>query len=198
MDALDFDNVPFMLNCVDVLTGDESFIPLRPAPGPAPHAHGRGGAVARLHQEGRGGDARGRREGQGRPPRRAARLDKQIEDIRANKELDERTKETTVRFRQQVETQKLEVAKAEIEDEKRRKIEDARVDREEAIQRIQNRIRAAALILPPLPALLLGGLIFFSRARDEKPGREPQPPGLNRVSCNRSIAQTCRIGANRS
>ena len=173
MDTLEFDNVAFMLNCVDEMAGDDSFIPLRRRRAKhrtltAVEAQA-SKYVDKAEDEARQADDKAKEE------LRIAqdRLDKQIEAIRSNKELDERTKETTVRFRQQVETQKLDVAKAEIEDRKRRSIEEARADREQSIQRIQNSIRAAALILPPLPALLLGGLVFFTRIRGENRGASP-------------------------
>lgn len=173
MDTLDFDNVPFILNCVDELAGDESFIPLRRRRAKhrtllAVEEQSRQ-YVKKAEEEAKAADDQAKTElGDAQK-----RLDQQIEAIRGNKELDERTKETTVRFRQQVESQKLEAARAEIEDRKRRKTEDARAEREESIQRIQNGIRALALILPPLPALLLGGMVFFSRSRNENRGANP-------------------------
>jgi len=162
--------VNFILNCVDSLAGDETFIPLR-------NRRSRHRtllaveAQSRQYVEQAEKEARAAKdEARDQLAEAQKRLDAQVAEVRASKDLDERTKETTVRYRQAVETRKLDVIKAEISDREQRRIEDARAAREEAIQRIQQGIRAWALFLPPLPALLLGGFVFFARARGENRG----------------------------
>ena len=68
---------------------------------------------------------------------------------------------------------RLEVSKAGIEDRKRQKILESKADREQKIQRIQNRIRLMAILLPPLPALLLGMFVFGVRTGRENQGASP-------------------------
>ncbi len=170
MEFLDFDNVSFMLNCVDTLAGDETFIRLRNRR--AKHRtletveEASKQYVKRADEEAKAA----RDEAKAQLAEAQQRLDAQVAEVKANKELDARTKEATVRNRQRVEENKLAVARLEIADRERRRIEDARVSKEEAIHRIQNGIRAWALFLPPLPALLLGGFVFFARARGENRG----------------------------
>lgn len=170
LDFLDFDNVTFMLNCVDTLAGDETFIPLR-------NRRAKHRTLETVEEASKQYVKRAEDEAKSAKDEAKAqladaqkRLDAQVAEVQASKELDVRTKEATVRNRRTVEENKLAVAGLEIADRERRRIEDARVSKEEAIQRIQNGIRAWALFLPPLPALLLGGFVFFARARGENRG----------------------------
>ena len=171
--SLNFDNVSFFLNCVDELAGDESFIALRGRR--AKHRTLKAiedqsrQFVLKAEEETKAADDEAVKEIE----LAQKRLTEQVDAILANKELDARTKETNARFRQQVESKRLDLARAEVEDRKRRRIEDAKIDEEESIQSLRNRVRAWALIRPPLPILLLGGFVFFARARKENTGAAP-------------------------
>lgn len=173
LDELDFDNVSFFLNCVDSLAGDETFIPLRSR---RPKHRTLQAVEEQSRRYVKEADEASRKADQDAKADLDAvqkRFDQQVEAIRSSKDLDERDKEATLSYRKAVEERRLSVTRAEIEDRKKRRIEDARVERMQAVQSIQNGIRVWALILPPLPALLLGGLVFFVRSRNENLGATP-------------------------
>jgi hypothetical protein len=90
-----------------------------------------------------------------------------------------------VQYRSDVEQRRLQVVKANIEDQKRQKIEEARAVKEQKIRAKQNQVRAMAILMPPLPALLLGALVFAVRAgrenRGPTPTAWPERPGPHRV-----------------
>ena len=88
------------------------------------------------------------------------RLNTEVDKVRNSKEYDERTKAIMLGNLEEVENRRLDVVKATIEDQKRQKILDSKGQKERAIQRIENRIRLMAIVLPPLPALLLGCLVY--------------------------------------
>ena len=87
--------------------------------------------------------------------------------------MDERTKEIMLANLQEVANRRLDVEKANIEDEKQRKIQESKADMEEQIREIENRVRTVAMALPPLPALILGLVVFGVRLRRENLGANP-------------------------
>jgi ABC-2 type transport system permease protein len=173
IENLEFDNVTFVLNCIDVLAGDESFIPLR-------KHRLKHRTLERLEDQTRG--FLEKRQEETKSAEDAAkdqldsaqkRLDKKVEEVRARKDMDERTKEIMLMNLQEVENRRLDVEKAGIEDQKRKKILESKGDMELNVRRIQNRIRALAIVLPPLPPLILGMVVFFVRIKNENEGANP-------------------------
>ena len=106
-------------------------------------------------------------------PRAQATLDAKVAEIRQREELDPRTRDILLAQQQQVENRRLNVEKLEIEAQRDRAKEQAVLDREQGIQGIHGRIKALAILLPPLPALLLGAFIFAQRSRRENRGASP-------------------------
>lgn len=177
IEDLDFDNVTFVLNCVDVLVGDESFINLR--------------KQRRVHRtlqtlEAQDKTFEEQRLAQEKEAEEVAkqqldaaqeRLNQKVKEVQARKDLDERTKDIMLAELQEVENRRLDVTKATIEDQKRQKIEDSKVEKEQKIRQIQSGVRALAIGVPPLPALLLGIVVFSVRI-----GRENRGANANRLA----------------
>jgi len=170
---LDFDNVTFVLNCVDVLTGDDSFVALRKR---RPRHRTLSALeaqtktyIAQSEKEEKGAeeDAKKQRE------RAQKHLDDEVKKVRDSKDYDERTKAIMLGNLEEVENRRLEVNKANIEDAKRSKIKQSKANKERAIQSIQNRIRVMAVVVPPLPALILGCLVYGIRLGRENRGANP-------------------------
>ncbi|HEU5115763.1 MAG TPA: ABC transporter, partial [Isosphaeraceae bacterium] len=170
LDIFDFDNVTFILNAVDVLAGDETFVDLR-------KKRPKHRTLTALEDESKkfidqSQLEQKKAEDTAKEQLEAARtrLQEAVDKIRTSEEYDERTKESMVRYRQQVEERRLELAEAQIEAQKLQQIEESRARREQAIDSIENRVRAQALALTPLPPLVLGLVIFVLRKSRENRG----------------------------
>ncbi len=173
VDLLDFDNVTFVLNSVDELAGDDSVIALRKRR-PKHRTLEVVENASRAYIE-RAADDSKKAEDKAKAELKKAQdaLNEKVEKVRQNKEMDDQTKRIAVETLQDVENRKFEVTKARIEDEKRLAIMDSRATKEQAVQAIQGRIKTLAVLLPPLPALVLGGVVFFVRSRRENRGATP-------------------------
>ena len=174
VENLEFDNVTFVLNCVDVLAGDDAFVNLRKRRLRHRTLDAAGGADEAVHRATPGRDRRPPR----RPPRSSStsaqkRLDQQVEAVRARTDVDERTKEIMLANLQEVANRRLDVEKANIEDQKQKKIQESKADMEQQVRQIQNRVRSLAIAIPPLPALALGLFVFGARLRRENQGANP-------------------------
>ncbi len=173
VENLDFDNVTFVLNCVDVLAGDDAYIALRKRR--AQHR-----TLARLEQQTRDFVTRSQKEARAYEDEAKEALEKaqksldaKVAKIRDDKELDDRTKEIKLQTLERVENRRLEVEKAAIEDDKRRKVQESKGTMEQSIRAIENQVRVGAIIAAPLPALLLAAFIFGARAGKENQGANP-------------------------
>ena len=173
IENLELDNVTFVLNCVDVLAGDESFVALRKRR--LQHR-----TLERLEEKSRAFIEQ--RQAETKAAEDAAkdqlalaqkRLDKEVEAVRARKDVDERTKEIMLLNLQEVANRRLDVEKANIEDQKRKKIQESKGDMEQKVREIQNENRALAILLPPLPSLVLGLIVWGVRLRRENQGASP-------------------------
>jgi ABC-2 type transport system permease protein len=171
---LDFDNVTFVLNCVDVLAGDESFVALRKKR--AKHrtlttleAQTKSFVEELQNQTKSAEDA-----AKDKLTEAQQRFDKQVDQVKSRTDLDERTKEIQLNNLQDIAQRRLEVEKAKIEDEKMVKIRDGKAASEQKTRAIENRVRFMAAAIPPLPPLFLALAIFLTRLQRENLGANPR------------------------
>jgi ABC-2 type transport system permease protein len=174
IENLDFDNVTFVLNCVDVLAGDESFVALR--------------KKRPLHRtlsviESQTGRFLEDLQRETKLAEDAAKeklddaqkaFDKQVEQVRSRTDLDERTKEIMLANLQEVAQRRLDVEKQKIEDEKLNQIREGRAESQRKTRAIENRVRWLAVGIPPLPPMILGLLVLLGRLRRENLGASPK------------------------
>jgi gliding motility-associated transport system permease protein/gliding motility-associatede transport system auxiliary component len=170
IENLNFDNVTFLLNAVDELAGDTSFIALRKRRPrhrtlEAVEARTRAYETQRL-EEMRQAEA----IAEARLKEAQARLDKAVREIEQRKDLDDQAKQVMIANVQAVENRRLQVARTTIEDEKQRQIDISRADMENSIRGIQNTIRLMAVMLPPIPAVLLFLAVSVRRLARERIG----------------------------
>ncbi len=173
VENLDFDNITFVLNCVDVLAGDDAYIALRKRR--AQHR-----TLARLEKQSQDFVTKSQKEAKQADDeakdaleRAQKSLDAKVAKIRDDKELDDRTREIKLATLERVENRRLEVEKAAIEDDKRRKVQESKATMEQKVRAIENRVRVGAILAAPLPALLLAAFIFGVRAGKENQGANP-------------------------
>ena len=166
MGDLDFDNVTFVLNAVDRLAGDDSFIALRKRR----RQHRTLETVearTRSYEEGRLEETRAaEQEAEDKLDAAQARLDSAVQALRDRTDLDAQTKRIMISNQERIENRRLTVARSNIEDEKERLIEAARADMEAAVRAIQNTIKLLAVALSPVPAFAL--FLFVSVRRRER------------------------------
>jgi ABC-2 type transport system permease protein len=174
IEDLNFDNVTFLLNAVDTLAGDPSFITLR-------KRRPRHRVLEAVEARTRVYEARRREEtrqaeaiADQRLAEAQARLDRAVAEVRMRADLDDQTKQIMISNLESVENRRLTVARASIEDEKQRQIENSRAEMENSIRGIQNTIKLLAVALPPIPAFLLFLLVSARKLRRERIGAAPE------------------------
>jgi len=170
IENLNFDNVTFLLNAVDQLAGDQSFIALRKRR-PRHRTLEAVDARTRAYETQRLEDMRqAEATADTRLKEAQARLDKSVGEIQQRKDLDDQAKQVMIANVQAVENRRLQVARTTIEDEKQRQIDSSRADMENSIRGIQNTIKLMAVVLPPIPAVLLFLLVSVRRLARERIG----------------------------
>jgi len=170
VENLNFDNVTFLLNCVDQLAGDPSFIALRKRRPKqrtleAVETRTRTYEAQRLHESEQAEALADQRLKEAQ-----ARLDRSVREVEQRSDLDEQTKEVMIANLRSAENRRLEVARANINDEKQRQIEDSRAEMENSIRGIQNTIKLMAVALPPIPAFVVFLIVSVRRLRRERIG----------------------------
>jgi ABC-2 type transport system permease protein len=162
-----FDNVEFLLNLVDSLVGDDRFIELRKRQPKFRRLtwidEETEGARKTLEKERTKANETAKKELE--DAQKA--LDEAVAAIKGRKDLDEHTKDVMVTSAEAAENRRLDVKETKIQREKAKAINKIETEHKRKIDEVQDRVRIYALVLPPVPALLLAGLILFRRRRRE-------------------------------
>ncbi|MEM7155100.1 MAG: Gldg family protein [Myxococcota bacterium] len=164
---LRFDNVTFLLNAVDSLAGDDRFIELRKRQ----QKFRRLTWVDEQTQEAHDTLQKEREEANKKADEELDEaqkaLDAMVDKIRARTDLDENTKEIMAESAQAAESRRLKVKEARINRDKAKSINRIETEHKRTIDEVQDRIRLLAVVLPPIPALLLALVILVRRRRRE-------------------------------
>jgi ABC-2 type transport system permease protein len=170
LENLNFDNVSFFLNCIDVLVGDESFVELRRRR--VQHrtlttveARTRAYAEKRSEEE-----QQAQTEAQSALAEAQQRLDHKVNELQSRTDLDATTKQIMTRNLQEAETRRFDASKAAIEADRDLKVERSKEEMESQVRRIQSGIKTLAGLLPPIPVFVGGIVIFMRRQRREREG----------------------------
>jgi ABC-2 type transport system permease protein len=162
-----FDNVPFLLNLVDSLAGDDRFIELRKRQPKFRRLtwidEQTEGARETLQKERTKANETAKQELEAAQ----AALDEAVAAIKGRTDLDETAKAVMVRSAEEAENRRLDVKEQKIEREKAKAIHRIETEHKRKIDEVQDRVRILAVVLPPVPALLLAALIFARRRRRE-------------------------------
>lgn len=165
--TLRFDNVTFVLNCIDHLVGDQSLIDLR-SRRPRLRTLERVEEAEKVFEE-RWMAQREQAEERAKKELDDAqgRLNAAVAKVTNDKELDESSKEMVVEQIRQKEQRMLDLRQKEIERDKRKELEAASYARTSSKRAVQAGYKGWTILLTPLPALLVGCLMFFRRRARE-------------------------------
>lgn len=162
-----FDNVTFLLNCIDTLAGDTRFVELRKRQAKFRRLE----KVEELTEE-----ARTKREdeiqsandeAQKQIDEAQAALDAKVAEIKAREGLDATTKAIMARSAEEAENRRLSQKRESIERDKAKQVQKIETEHQRSVDEVQNRIRLVAILLPPIPAILMGLFIFARKRRRE-------------------------------
>lgn len=167
---LNFDNVSFFLNCMDYLVGDKSFIELRKKRTQHRTLKALETQMFRFAKQRRNDEKQAEAEAHQALNEAQARLNKKVQAISERTDLDEQSKNMMARNIQEVESNKFEAIKTQIEAEKKSKIEQSLQDMQAKIRAIQSSIKLMAVLLPPVPVFGMGIWIYIRRKKREKEG----------------------------
>lgn len=159
-EGLSFDNITFVLNCVDVLAGDESYVDLRKRR-PKHRTLERFENLTKTHNQKLLDETKEAEEKAEKARSDAqARFDAKIEEVRKRTDFDERRKEMEVRNLQEVENKRLANEQRKIDEDKKAAIERSKSTMKQKVSTIKKGIRNLAVLMVPIPALLVGLYMF--------------------------------------
>lgn len=170
---IEFDNVTFVLNAVDQLAGDSTFIDLRSR---------RASLRTLTYVE---NETRGLREKLGKEEKEAeetmkkrlddarAELQAEVDEIEKRTDLDARSKDTQLKQKTEELNRKLEIDEQELEREKNARIRKAGLEMKRQIRSVENKVRVFAYTFPALLPACLGLLLMGMRNRAEQQSINP-------------------------
>ena len=168
--GLNFDNVTFFLNAIDVLVGDDSFINLRNRRARHRTLERVEAQTASFNEQLTQEEQQAEEDAEQAIEEAQARLDERVEELRSRADIDAQTMQIMVRNLEGVENRRLEVLSANIEAEKETRIQASRENMESQIRQIQTSIQTFAVLLPPVPVFIVGVVILLRRQRREREG----------------------------
>lgn len=170
---LKIDNVPFVLNCVDYLAGDERFIDLRKRQ--AKHR-----TLTELEKRKKTSEqrlsnevAKADEEAEAAVNEAQERLEKVLADLQQEMQkgnVDAGAAQVRIQNATEAENRKLKQAEEEIEREKNERIRAVQIETQQQIREIENGVWRWAVLIPPLPAIILGIVVVLSRIINERKG----------------------------
>jgi ABC-2 type transport system permease protein len=179
VEAFNLDNVTFVLNSIDELSGEGSFIALRKRR-PRHRTLEAVEARTRVYEADRDREWQAAQATADRRLKEAqARLDAAVAAIQTRADLDEQAKQIMINNVQNAENRRLQVARANIDDERQRQMESARGAMESSVRGIQNTIKILAVTVPPIPAFILFLVMSVRRLARER----------SRISTERLLGQ---------
>lgn len=166
--SLKLDNVAFVLNALDVLAGEESFLKLRSRRAKLRKLDRVEAQTIKYTNELFEAKEAADKEAKKERELAQARFDEEKKKIEENKTLNIQERFSQLQTLAETIRRKMKIADDEIQRKKEAEIKDAKMHREQQVRATEDRIRYLAILLPPIPALLLGIIVLFLRVSDER------------------------------
>lgn len=165
---LRIDNVPFVMNCVDMLAGNEDYVALRnrrPVQRTLTRIDDEQKYFVQAAQE-KIVEANKKAEDQIDKARK--RLIEMVGKIQEDKSLSDAAKAQRLQDAQQSEQRRVELEERKIRREAEDEVIKAKREAEERKNAIETRVKLFAWALPPIPAIILGVIMFGRRRLQER------------------------------
>lgn len=166
--GLDLDNVTFVLNSVDHLAGDEAYIDLRKRRPKHRTLTAVEARTKKFVEERSKENEKAALDAKESLEKLKKDMDAEVEKVKNDESLSTIEKLQRLQIKQAETQRKLSVEEANINQEKERKIEKGRTQSERSIRSIENRFYLLAAVLSPIPALVLGLLVWMKKVADER------------------------------
>ncbi len=165
--GLDLDNVTFVLNSVDHLAGDEAYIDLRKRRPKHRTLTAVESLTKKFVEERSKENEKAALDAKEALDARKKELDAEVESVKNDKSLSTIEKLQKLAIAQQTQQRKLAVEEANINQAKEQRIEKSRIQSERHIRSVENMFYLFAAAIPPIPAILLGLLVWMKRMSEE-------------------------------
>lgn len=164
---LNLDNVTFVLNAVDHLAGDSSYIDLRKRRAKARTLVKVEEQTAKFIERATKDRQKAADEAKKALEEAKKRFAEKVDKIKNDKNLDEQAKMIQLSVAQQEEQRRVEVEETIINQRKEQSIERSKIESERNVRAVEQMYYMGALIVSPIPAVLLGLIVLISRAAGE-------------------------------
>ncbi|MBI3863406.1 MAG: Gldg family protein [Planctomycetia bacterium] len=171
--GLKLDNITFALNAVDELVGEEALLTLRSRQMKHRTLTTVEASTEAFKETLRKESALADEEAKKNLERIEKRLDEAVDKIRKDANIPEDVKQQKIQIELQNRQRELDVAKQNIENRKKRTLKQSKESADRKIRYIEGRTRNLAILIPPIPPLLLGIFIFALRVQREREGIIP-------------------------
>ncbi|HEX7900349.1 MAG TPA: Gldg family protein [Planctomycetota bacterium] len=161
--GLEFDNLTFVLNAVDVVAGDTSYVELRKRR-PKHRTLERYEAITKQYVD-KFMETRQKADDSASEELKKAqeRFDATVAAIEKEENLDPVAKENKKEAVRQMENRRLEVRRREVEDQKKQKMDEAEGEKRRSEGTVRATIKWVSVLVPPIPAVLIAAIVFGRR-----------------------------------
>jgi ABC-2 type transport system permease protein len=165
-----FDNVPFVLNVLDVLAGDDRFVEIRtrrPSHRPLKHVFE---ATESARDSADKAREKYQRDFEDARIKAQAEFDAEIEKVKKREGVDPRQSAIDILAAQQQGQRQLDVKLEGLKNERDEALKAAERKLDQAVHGVQDRYKLWAVLLPPIPPLIVAFIVFFNRRAGEREG----------------------------
>jgi ABC-2 type transport system permease protein len=163
-------NVPFILNVVDALTGEDRFTEIRKRARLYRTLTRIDEATQASRQEANDESDKIAKEFEEKVEAAQTKMQELVDAISERTDLPELDKQVQVRQMVLAEQRKLEAERDSLAAEQKRREKEIAFKRDQEIRSVQDRYKMYAILVPPIPPLLLALAVFFRRRELERQG----------------------------